>query len=85
MAIRQETKRNERIRQLAKGYYGDHLIGWLKEIRIAYSDVVNAKKLGLDMDTAVAVSKILEEELILPLESWRIEEKPRHDTGEDSE
>lgn len=85
MAIRNETKRNERIRQLARGYYGDHLISWLREIHATYSNVINAKKLGMDLDTAVHVAKILEDELINPLESWRVEDKPKRDSGEEME
>lgn len=71
MATIVANKRNERVRKLAKGYYGDALISWLKEIRDTYSDVRTAQKLKIDMPTAIAVANILEQELIEPLETWR--------------
>ncbi|MCL5667322.1 MAG: hypothetical protein M1383_06155 [Patescibacteria group bacterium] len=67
----QETKRTERIKALARGYYGQHLIAWLEEIKLTYSDVRNAKKLGMTLETACAVAGILEDELINPLKQWQ--------------
>lgn len=82
----QETKRADRIKALAQGYYGDYLIKWLEEIKLTYSDVRNAKKLGMSLETACAVAGILEDELINPLKQWReIKDSKPKPSGEDLE
>jgi len=82
----QETKRTQKIKALAQGYYGMHLIEWLEEVKSAYSDVRNAKKLGMSLETACAVAGILEDELINPLKQWRQAPKPKaQPSGEEME
>lgn len=87
MATIVANKRNERIRKLAKGYYGDALIAWLMEVEATYADVRTLKKLGLDLNTGVAVASIIRQDMIEPLETWRgVKSQPEApEQGNDSE